>query len=446
MDLKPYLFLFKSSLVGALGGLLFGFDTAVIAGTTQALTAQYQLTAEALGLTVSTALWGTVVSSMFSGIPGDKLGARDTLRIAALMYIISALGCALAWDLPSLLVFRFIGGLGIGCSSVLGPVYIAEIAPANWRGRLVGLFQINVVLGILLAYFSNFVIGTFELGSAEWRWKLGVSGIPAFLFFLMLFSIPRSPRWLVARGRIDEAREVLKSTGVEDYEEELEEITHNIKEEHSQKKEVLFCRKYRLPIFLAIAIGMFNQLSGINAILYYLNDIFSLAGFDKLSSNQQAVAIGSTNLAFCLLAMSMIDKIGRRKLLLIGSVGCGICMAGVALIFFTREALGLLLWFLVAYIGFFSFSQGAVIWVYISEIFPTPVRAKGQSLGSFTHWIMNALISFIYPIIAKSCGAFPFAFFSLMMFVQLFVVWKFFPETKGITLEEMETRLKLNES
>jgi len=248
----------------------------------------------------------------------------------------------------------------------------------------------------------------------------------------------------VARNHIDEARDVLRLTGVENYEQELNEIVENIQHEHSQAKEPLFCKKYSFPIFLAIAVGMFNQLSGINAILYYLNDIFALAGFSKMSSDLQAVIIGTTNLVFCLLAMSLIDKIGRRTLLLIGAVGTAVCMGGVATVFFTQQNLSLLVWLLVGFIGFFSFSQGAVIWVYISEIFPTPVRAKGQSLGSFTHWIMNALISWIFPIMAKSSGAYPFAIFSLMMLVQFFVVWKFFPETKGITLEEMEHKLKIS--
>lgn len=437
-------FLIKSSIVGALGGLLFGFDTAVISGTTTALTKEYNLTPDLLGFAVSSALWGTVISSMLAGIPGDKYGARDTLRIAAIMYVVSAIGCALAWNLPSLLVFRFIGGLGIGCSSVLGPVYIAEIAPAQWRGRLVGLFQTNIVLGILVAYASNYLIGTMGLGDLEWRWKLGVSGIPAALFLIMLFGIPRSPRWLVARNHIDEARDVLRLTGVENYEQELNEIVENIQHEHSQAKEPLFCKKYQFPIFLAIAVGMFNQLSGINAILYYLNDIFALAGFSKMSGDLQAVIIGTTNLVFCLLAMSLIDRLGRRTLLLIGAVGTAVCMGGVAAVFFMQQNMSLLVWLLVGFIGFFSFSQGAVIWVYISEIFPTPVRAKGQSLGSFTHWIMNALISWIFPIMAKSSGAYPFAFFSLMMLLQFFVVWKFFPETKGITLEEMEHTLKIS--
>ncbi len=441
MELKPYLYLFKSSLVGALGGLLFGFDTAVIAGATSALTAEYQLTATALGFTVSAALWGTVVAAMMSGVPGEKYGARETLRVAAFLYVVSALGCAFAWDWYSLIVFRFIGGLGIGCSSVLGPVYIAELAPAKWRGRLVGLFQINVVVGILLAYFSNYLLGTLPLGEAEWRWKLGVSAVPAILFLIMLFSIPRSPRWLARRNQIDEARGVLQKTGVADYEQELQDIVASIKAEHALPNEPLFQKKYKLPIFLAITIGAFNQLSGINAILYYLNDIFEKAGFGKMSSDLQAVMIGFTNLLAVLVAMAVIDRLGRRTLLLVGSVGCALCLAGVAAIFFMGQHQSLLIWLLVAYIAFFSFSQGAVIWVYLSEIFPTPVRAKGQALGSSSHWIMNALISALFPVLAKSSGGYPFAFFALMMVVQFFLVWFIFPETKGVSLEDMEKSL-----
>lgn len=434
-------YLIKATVAGALGGLLFGFDTAVIAGTTHAMQLEYQLSSAALGFTVSSALWGTVLSAMTAGLPGEKYGARETLRIAALLYVISAVGCAFAWDWYSLIVFRFIGGLGIGCSSVLGPVYIAELAPAKWRGRLVGLFQINVVLGILVAYFSNAFLGTLGLGSVEWRWKLGVSALPALFFLIMLFGIPRSPRWLVARGQIDEAREVLRATGGDDYETELQKIVENIEKEHARSREPLFQKKYRLPIFLAITIGAFNQLSGINAILYYLNDIFSMAGFSKVSSDTQAVIIGAVNLGCCLLAMSCIDQLGRRTLLLIGSVGTAICLAGVSAIFFSHQYLSALLWLLIGYIGFFSFSQGAVIWVYVSEIFPTPVRAKGQSLGSSSHWIMNAIISGVFPMLAAYSGAYPFVFFTCMIVVQFFLVLFIFPETKGITLEDMEQRL-----
>src|SRR5205085_394875 len=312
------------------------------------------------GFTVAAALIGTVIGSMLAGIPGDNLGRRASLRWMAILYVASALGCAFAWNWSAVLLFRFIGGLGIGGSSVLGPMYIAEIAPAKWRGRLVGIFQFNVVFGILLAYFTNYLIGTMGFGDAEWRWKLGVSGIPAALFLLMLFGIPESPRWLVKKGRTNEAGDVLRMTGEENAEQELREIVESIDAEHVTS-DALFTGKYRLPIFLAV-----------------------------------------TN--------------GHQELLV---------------------------WMLIGFIAFFAFSQGAVIWVYLSEVFPNRVRAKGQSLGSFSHWIMNALISWTFPLMAASSGGYPFAFFSAMMVVQFFVVLFFYPETKGISLEEMQKKLKI---
>ncbi|HEY9714944.1 MAG TPA: MFS transporter, partial [Chroococcales cyanobacterium] len=298
MNFQKNSFLLKSAVAGSLGGLLFGFDTAVISGTTSALTSTYALSAEALGITVSSALWGTVISSMTSGMIGEKFGSRETLRIAAILYVVSALGCGLAWNWHSLLFFRIVGGLAIGCSSVLGPVYIAELAPADWRGRLVGLFQINIVIGILVAYFSNGVIAAMGLGAEEWRWKLGIAAAPALLFFLMLFGIPRSPRWLVTQNCIEEAKSVLIQLGTEKPEHELEQIVNSVQVEHDQAIEPLFRKKYWIPICLAISTGIFNQLTGINAILYYLNDIFARAGFNQLSGDMQAVAVGATNLLF----------------------------------------------------------------------------------------------------------------------------------------------------
>jgi sugar porter (SP) family MFS transporter len=439
--MKLNLTLAKSTVVAALGGLLFGFDTAVISGTTSALSQQFQLSPKFLGITVASALWGTVIGSMLAGFPGEKLGRRDSLRLMAILYMISGLGCAFAWNWPSLVGFRFLGGLGIGGSSVLGPMYIAEIAPARLRGRLVGVFQFNVVFGILLAYFSNYLIGRQTLGTIEWRWELGVTALPAALFFLMLFGIPRSPRWLAKKGRIEEARTTLQLIGEEDYEKELADIIESIRVEQQQAGDALFTRPHLFPIFLAVSIAMFNQLSGINAILYYLNDIFAHAGFSKLSGSLQAVAVGATNLLFTMIAMSVIDKLGRRTLLLVGSVGTAICLAGVAFIFFTARHQTLLLWLLIGYIASFAFSQGAVIWVYLSEVFPNNVRAKGQSLGSFTHWIMNALISGLFPLMAASSGGYPFVFFSVMMLLQFFVVLFIYPETKGVSLEEMQKKL-----
>lgn len=434
-------YLVKSTIVAALGGLLLGFDTAVIAGTTRDLTRVYGLTPSSLGLTVSAALWGTILGSIFAGFPGDRYGRRDSLRGLAVFYFLPALGCALAWNWPSLVAFRFAEGIAIGGSSVLGPMYIAEIAPAEWRGRLVGLFQFNVVFGILLAYFSNYVIGLFDLGLLEWRWKLGVAAIPAALFLIALFGIPRSPRWLVKKGRIAEAQGVLKLTGEDDPEQRLQDIVRSVDAEHGQSGDALFSRKYGMPIFLAVSLAMFNQLTGINAILYYLNDIFESAGFSKVSGDLQAVAIGATNLVFTILAMSVIDRLGRKTLLLAGSAGMTACLAGVAAVFLTHQNRNLLLWLLIGYIASFAFSQGAVIWVYLSEVFPNRVRAKGQSLGSATHWVMNALISGVFPLMAASSGGVPFVFFSLMMAVQFLVVWRVYPETKAVSLEEMQRKM-----
>jgi SP family arabinose:H+ symporter-like MFS transporter len=438
MKLNSYLL--KASIVGALGGLLFGFDTAVIAGTTHSLQQVFNLSDWSLGITVSIALWGTVVGALTAGLIGQRLGGRNALRLMAVLYIVSSLGCAFAWSWPALVIFRFIGGLGIGGSSVLAPVYIAELAPAELRGRLVGMFQINVVLGILLAYFSNYCIARLGMGALEWRWQLGVAAAPAFLFLVMLFGIPQSPRWLATQHRIDEARSVLTLLRASNYEEELKEIVDSIHLERSQGSEPLFQRKFRYPIFVAITTGVFNQLSGINAILYYLPFIFMAAGFSKLSGDLQAVAIGAMNLFATLLAMTFIDKLGRKVLLLVGSAGTALCLAGVAMIFFTQRNQDWLVWILVGYIFFFA-PLGAVVWVYIGEIFPNTVRSKGQALGSSSHWIMNAIISALFPVVAKTSGAYPFVFFAAMMVLQFFMVSFFYPETKGFTLEEMQHRL-----
>jgi SP family arabinose:H+ symporter-like MFS transporter len=440
MKLNGYLI--RSTVVAALGGLLFGFDTAVISGTTSNLTTVFHLSAQLLGVTVSAALIGTILGAMFAGMPGDRFGRRDSLRVMAVLYVLSALGCAFAWNWDALVFFRFLGGLGIGGSSVLGPMYIAEIAPANWRGRLVGVFQFNVVAGILLAYLSNYLVGLQHFSmDEEWRWKLGVAAAPAALFLFLLFTIPRSPRWLVKKQQIDEARRVLQMTGEENYEEDLREIVASIDAEHGHADEPLFSRKYALPIFLAVTIGFFNQLSGINAILYYLNDIFASAGFSKVSGDLQAVVVGLTNLIFTMFAMSVIDKVGRKKLLLIGTVGTAACLGGVAAIFAMNRHQDWLVWLLVGFIASFAFSQGSVIWVYISEVFPNRVRAKGQSLGSLSHWLMNAAISFAFPTLAAWSKSIPFMFFSAMMVLQFFVVLFIYPETKGVTLEQMQKKL-----
>ena len=460
MSINKYII--RSTFVGALGGLLFGFDTAVISGATTGITRAFGLgnlhvlipiihqtmTVSELGITVSIALWGTVIGALTAGSLGQRYGSREMLRVTAVLYVVSSIGCAFAPTWWLLLVARFVGGLGIGGSSVLGPVYIAEMAPPRLRGRLVGTFQINIVVGILLAYLSNYLIGLMNVGSAEWRWDLGIAALPAVVFFGLLFGIPRSARWLVTKSRFEEAREVLELLDTPNSEAELADILESLHMERSQQNAALFQRlggrlRYGKPIFLAITIGAFNQLSGINAILYYLNDIFAAAGFDRISSNLQAVAIGAMNLVATLLGMALIDRVGRKLLLMIGAIGTAICLACVSAIFFTHKHQALLVWALVAYIAFFAISQGAVIWVYISEIFPTRVRSKGQSLGSGTHWIMNALLSFAFPVIALRSGSYPFIFFAAMMVVQFFVVLFFFPETKQISLEDLQRKLKI---
>jgi len=432
----------ESTITAALGGLLFGFDTAVISGMTNALTSKFQLTATTLGFTVAIALWGTIVGAACGGYAGDRFGRRYSLRLLALLFIVSALGCAVSWDWTSFVVFRFVAGMAIGASSVVGPMYIAEIAPARWRGRMVGSFQLNIVFGILVAYFSNYVIGTFNLGPNEWRWKIGVSAVPAVLFLVMLFRIPRSPRWLVEKGKLTEAREVLNLIAGEAAFIEFGEIQASLASDRAAGNQPLFSRRYRIPVMLAVTLALFNQFSGINPILYYLNDIFAKAGFNKVSGDLQSVAIGATNLLFTIVAMSIIDKVGRKKLLIVGSVGTFVCLSVISMLFFTGKHQNLLLFPLVGFVAFFAVSQGSVIWVYISEIFPNSVRGKGQSLGSFTHWLACATLANFFPVVAQHSAAGPFIFFATMMVLQFVVVTRFFPETKGFTLEQLQQQLE----
>ena len=440
--MRPNSHLMKATLTGALGGLLFGFDTVVISGAIDALVKLYGLSPQGKGWTVAIALIGTVVGALAAGMVGQKLGGRETLRITAVLYVISAVGSALAWNWPILMLFRFVGGLGIGASSVLGPVYIAELAPAKWRGRLVGTFQFNVVLGIVLAYVSNYGIRTLHLGAAEWRWQVGVAALPAIGFLALLFGIPRSPRWSASQNRIDEALAVLKLMGEPDPQAELADIRAALPQEHATAHEPVFQWKYRYPLFLAISIGAFNQLAGINSILYYANSIFASAGFSQISGDKQAIALGFTNLVFTLVGMSVIDKVGRKTMLLIGAAGTAICLGGVAWLFRTNTHPGALVWVLVTYIAFFSVSQGAVIWVYIGEVFPTSVRSKGQGVGSASHWFMNAAIQLAFPVVVHSMNTeTPFVFFAAMTVAQFVVVLITYPETKGQTLEALQRKL-----
>jgi sugar porter (SP) family MFS transporter len=423
-------------IVASLAGLLFGFDTAVISGVTQDLRIVFSLSPAGLGIAVSTALWGTLVGALTMGKPGDRFGSREVLKFIGLLYLLAALGCGLAWSLPSFLVFRFLIGVAIGGSSVLAPFYIAEASPADRRGALVGLFQINIVVGILVAYTSNFVVAQLVGGAHLWRWKLAIAAVPALVFLLLLFFIPQSPRWLIHRGRLADAAASLRRLGSADPAAVIEHI-RTAESSAVGRSPGLSWRVHRRLIVLAIGIGMFNQLSGINAILYYLGDIFGAAGFSSLSSNLQSIAIGATNLLATIVAMTLIDRTGRKRLLLIGSVGAALAQGGVAAIMAFNSGRALLLPLLIVFIASFAISQGAVIWVYLSEIFPTAVRARGQSLGSATHWIMNALISALFPAIAALSTSIPFVFFSLMMMLQFVLVLWFLPETRGVALEQM---------
>jgi sugar porter (SP) family MFS transporter len=440
--MRPNLNLMKATLTGALGGLLFGFDTVVISGAIDALVRLYNLSPQGKGWTVAIALIGTVAGALGAGHVGQKIGGRETLRITAVLYVVSAIGSALAWNWPVLMLFRFAGGLGIGASSVLGPVYIAELAPAKWRGRLVGAFQFNVVFGILAAYTSNYLIRTLHLGSLEWRWQVGIAALPALGFLALLFGIPRSPRWSASKGRNEEALAVLKQMGDPNPEAELADIQSALAEEHATAHEPVFQRKYAYPLFLAISIGAFNQLAGINSILYYLNSIFASAGFSQISGDQQAIAIGFTNLVFTIVGMSVIDKLGRKTLLLVGAAGTASCLAAVSWLFATNSHPGALVWVLITYIAFFALSQGAVIWVYIGEVFPNAVRSKGQGVGNASHWFMNTAIQLAFPMVVAQIGrSAPFTFFAVMTAVQFVVVLLVYPETKGQTLEALQRRL-----
>ena len=423
----------RAATAAALGGLLFGFDTAVIAGVTQALTDSFDLTPAGLGAAVSAALVGTLVGALGAGKPSDRHGSRVILIWIGVAYILSAIGCALGGNLILFVAFRLLGGLAIGGSSVAAPVYIAEISPAAKRGRMVAAFQLSIVIGILAAYLSNALIGMSSDAPELWRVKLGVAAAPACLFIMLLLLIPDSPRWLLQQGRAEEARAAIDRLALEDAA-ALMETPHTVPA--TARSDRLSWRTHRRPILLAIAIAAFNQLSGITAILYYLGDIFAMGGFSSLSADLQSVAIGIANLAATLIGMALIDRVGRRPLLLVGAVGTAVALAGVATIYTMGRGEALLLPMLIGFILFFAVSQGAVIWVYLSEIFPTAVRARGQALGSGVHWGLNALIAFGFPIVAQQSRALPFWAFAVAMVAQALVVWRYFPETRGRALDE----------
>jgi sugar porter (SP) family MFS transporter len=434
------------SIIVALGGFLFGFDTAVISGAEQAIQTFWSLTPVEHGFTISIALIGTIIGALMGSIPSDRLGRRKTLIFIAATYLVASLGTALVTNWYAFLFFRFLGGIGVGASSVTAPVYISEIAPAERRGRLVAMFQFNVVLGILISYFSNYLIG--QDGESSWRWMLGVQAIPSLLFLVLLFIVPESPRWLILKkGKLGEARAIFRIINPHNYEEVIEGIRANHREELATgSTNQLLSQKYKFPVFLAVAFAVFNQVSGINAIIYYAPRIFEMTGLERSSSLLSTVGIGLVNFLFTLLALNFIDRVGRKTLMLIGSIGLISTLGLVSQAFYTQNFSG---WavtiYLLVYIAFFAFSQGAVIWVFISEIFPNEVRAKGQTLGSFTHWVMAAIIAFSFPMLAERFGGgHTFLFFSLMMVLQLLFVWKYMPETKGKSLEQIERTLVLH--
>lgn len=429
--------IFFWSITAALGGFLFGFDTAVISGVEQSLQTLWRLSVWQHGLTVSIALIGTVFGAMLGGIPAEGLGRKKTLFWIAVLYLVSSLGTALAADWSMFLVFRFFGGLGVGASSVAAPMYITEISPAKSRGRLVALFQFNIVLGILVAYLSNYLLA--DMGTDAWRWMLGVQALPSLIFLVAVLNIPESPRWLLLKkGLVAEAREVLNLIDPATSQQTLLDLQVSAGQTSASKIR-LFSAKYKTPVMLAVLFAVFNQVSGINAIIYYAPRIFEMTGLGKSSALLSSAGIGLINLVFTMISMNLIDRFGRRTLMKIGSVGLIVMLGLVARAFYTEDFGGLSVpLFLFVYIAFFAFSQGAVIWVFISEIFPNEVRANGQALGSFTHWLMAAIITFTFPYLAEHFGGGnTFLFFSLMMVLQLLFVARLMPETKGTSLEQV---------
>jgi len=438
--------IFFWAITSALGGFLFGFDTAVISGGEQNIQTMWELSDIMIGQTVAMALYGTIVGALFGGIPAQKYGRKTTLIWIAALFLISAVGSAFAPEVYTLMFARFIGGLSIGASSVVAPMYISEIAPADKRGKLTALFQFNIVLGILIAYFSNFMIGTDDIES--WRWMLGVEIIPATLFLVMVFTIPESPRWLiVAKNRVSEAREILRITNPDTVDESVRAIkAGDLNPGKATPLRDFFSKRFRFPIMLAFLFAFFNQVSGINAIIYFAPRIFELTGLGAETALLSTVGVGVTNLVFTMLGFMLIDKFGRRFLMYIGSFGYIVSLSAIAYAFFTQTFTGYMVPVLIfVFIASHAIGQGAVIWVFISEIFPNSVRSFGNSLGSSTHWIFAALIAGNFVYIESIFGGGPiFAFFAFMMVLQLIFVWKIMPETKGITLEEMEVKLGIN--
>lgn len=438
---ENYRYVTGIALIASLGGLLFGFDTAVISGAEKDIQHLFKLNSFWHGFTIAIALIGTIIGALLSAKPADKYGRKRALMFIALLYGISALGSALAINWIDFLIYRLMGGLAVGASSVIGPMYIAEIAPPKIRGRLAASFQFNIVIGQVISYISNYFIAElFEVNA--WRWMLGVEFFPALLFFFLLFLIPDSPRWLVLKNKNAKAELILKKLNSANPAKELSEIVESVKDFSRITKNHFFTKKNQTPIILAILIAVFNQLSGINAVIYYAPRIFEMAGFAKDSALLQSITIGITLLLSVMVGMALIDKVGRKRLLLVGAVGMFLFLSMVAATFYAKTEGGFLtLFYLVGFIASFGISAGTVIWVYIAEIFPNSVRAEGQTLGSLTHWAIAAMISWLFPVIIEGHtfgGGIAFTLFAVSMIFMFFTVWKVFPETKGKSLEEIQ--------
>lgn len=435
--------IFLWSIASALAGFLFGFDTVVISGAEQTIQKLWNLTPQTHGLVMGSALYGTVIGSLLGGFPSDTFGRRKTLIFVGVLYIFSALGCALANNVWVFTISRFIGGLGIGVSTVSAPLYISEISPPRYRGRLAGLFQFNIVFGIVIAFLSNAVIARL-IDNDAWRWMLGVAALPSVIYTALCFLLPESPRWLIVRkGNRAEGLKVLQMIDPESPQEKLNALADEI--ENSARTSSgdgrFWTWKLRYPIALAILIAFFNQLSGINAVLYFAPRIFEMTGLERESALLQSVGIGVTNLIFTFVGLWMIDRFGRRTLLYIGSVGYIVSLGLTAWAFFTKHY-SIVPVCIFAFIASHAIGQGTVIWVFISEIFPNRYRAKGQSLGSSTHWIFAALLTTIFPkVVTSFTPGYVFLFFSFMMCLQLIWVKLMVPETKGVSLEELQKKL-----
>lgn len=431
------------SVIVALGGFLFGLDTAVISGCEQTIQHLWGLSDAMTGQMVAMALYGTIVGAIFGGIPAENIGRKKTLVWVAILYFVSAVGCGLALNVGMLMFFRFVGGLSVGASSVVAPMYIAEISPKEKRGQLTALFQFNIVLGILIAYFSNYLIGTDNTDS--WRWMLGIVAFPSLVFVILIFQVEESPRWLFLKKKDSAgAFTILKMLNPDTAQASFEAIQNdNQSEVKASGLGEFISGKYRFPIWLAFLFAFFNQVSGINAVIYYAPRIFEDAGLAANSALLSSVGIGVVNLVFTMLGLVMIDRFGRRFLMYIGSFGYIFSLSLVAFAFYSGNVGGMVIpGLLFVFIAAHAIGQGAVIWVFISEIFPNNIRSWGNSLGSSTHWLFAALIAAIFPYLAKSLGQAPiFAFFAVMMVFQLLFVWKMMPETKGKSLEELEKQL-----